>query len=82
TMPAGCPGVAGITVPSTRWGGGAGIGVGLVAGGAGVRGGTDAMGGGVELLERGGLGGGVEGRRIASSGVMGAGATKLARIAS
>ena len=46
-----------------------------------MRGGTDAMGGGVELLERGGLGGGVEGRRIASSGVMGAGATKLARIA-
>ena len=29
----------------------------------------------------GGLGGGVDGRRIASSGVMGAGATKLARIA-
>jgi hypothetical protein len=41
---------------------------GVVAGGEGARGGTDAMGGGVELLVRGGGGGG--GRRNASSGVI------------
>lgn len=49
---------------------------GVVAGGEGARGGTDAMGGGVELLLRGG-----GGRRSASSGVMGAGGVAGARIA-
>lgn len=43
---------------------------GIVAGGEGARGGTDAMGGGVELLVRGEGGGGVDGRRSASSGVI------------
>ena len=40
------------------------------AGGEGARGGTDAIGGGVELLVRGEGGGGVDGRRSASSGVI------------
>ena len=79
TMPAGWPDAPGITLPSTRVGGGAGMAEGVAAGGEGARGGTDAMGGGVELLLRGGGGGG--GRRSASSGVIGAGGVAGARIA-
>ena len=78
-MPAGWPGAPGITVPSTRAGGGDGMAEGVAAGGEGARGGTDAVGGGVELLLRGGGGGG--GRRSASSGIMGAGGVAGARIA-
>ena len=78
TMPAGCPGVAGTTLPSTRWFGTVGIGVGAAAVGKTARGGTDATGGGVELLVRGGGGGG--GRRRASSGVICVGGVAGARI--
>jgi hypothetical protein len=52
---------------------------GVVAGGEGARGGTDAMGGGVELLLRSGGGGG--GRRSASSGVICVAGVAGARIA-
>ena len=82
-MPGGWPGVAGMTLPSTRAGGGDGMAEGVAAGGEGALGGTDATGGGVELLARGVTrgGGGGGGRRSASSGVMGAGGVAGARIA-
>ena len=83
TIPAGWPGVAGITLPSTRGGGADGMAEGIVAGGEGARGGTDAMGGGVELLARGVTrnGGGGGGRRSASSGVICVAGVAGARIA-
>ena len=57
-----------MTLPSTRAEGDVGMAEGVAAAGEGARGGTDTMGGGVELLLRSGGGGG--GRRSASSGVI------------